>query len=240
MLKSAKPYFKERATQNAQANINLEVIKPLAIAMLPFEEQKAIAAILSTWDVAIEKTEQLIELKRTCHKKLIHRLITCNSNRRNWKVFKIDDLIEERKEKSIENDQFHSLTSSRNGIVLQSEYFNKQVTSRDTTGYKVIRKGDFTYRSMSDDGLFVFNRLADIDVGIISPAYGVFFPKSVHGNFLYYLLNSDNFRSLLSREVQGGTRTALRLNALKNIKVQLPAFNEQKEISDFFVDHLWN
>ena len=62
-LQSKKKYFESCATQNAQANINLQVIKPLKLTVPEPDEQKAIADLLSTWDEAIEKTEQLIQAK---------------------------------------------------------------------------------------------------------------------------------------------------------------------------------
>lgn len=54
------------------------------------------------------------------------------------------------------NNEYEVLSSTANGIYLQSEYFNKQAASNDTTGYKIIPRGYITYRSMSDTGEFHF------------------------------------------------------------------------------------
>ena len=62
----------------------------------------------------------------------------------------LDTFLREVNEKTTVNDQYPVLTSSKAGIILQSDYFNKQVASRENTGYKVIRRGQFTYRAMSD------------------------------------------------------------------------------------------
>ena len=123
------------------------------------------------------------------------------------------------------------LTSSRRGLFLQSEYFSKQVTSEDNTGYKIMRRGDFTFRSMSDDGRFVFNRLEKYDTGIISPAYGVFYAEGVCPEFLAHYLNSNYFAQLLARETQGGTRKALRFSALASMEVELPKRADQERIA---------
>ncbi len=64
-LTSKKQFFKSQATQNAQANINLNTIRPIKILLPPLPEQKAIADLLSTWDKAIEKSERLIRVKET-------------------------------------------------------------------------------------------------------------------------------------------------------------------------------
>ena len=83
--------------------------------------------------------------------------------------------------------------SSRQGIFLQDEYFSKQIASVDNTGYKIVRKGEFTYRSMSDDGHFVFNRLDDYEAGIVSPAYVVFRTKGVNSDFFKEFINSNMY-----------------------------------------------
>ena len=69
------------------------------------------------------------------------------------------------------------------------EYFNKQTASENNIGYKIIPKGYFTYRSMSDTGNFTFNIQERINFGIVSPAYPVFSTKLEKCNkkFLYEL-----------------------------------------------------
>jgi len=59
------------------------------------------------------------------------------------------------KRKNHLNKNLPILTSSRKGIYLQDEYFNRIVASKDISNYKMIKKGEFTYRSMSDDETFV-------------------------------------------------------------------------------------
>ena len=95
----------------------------------------------------------------------------------------------------------------------------------------VMRRGDFTFRSMSDDGRFVFNRLEKYDFGIISPAYGVFYADGVSPEFLAHYLNSSYFAQLLTRETQGGTRKALRFSALAGMEVDLPKRVDQERIA---------
>lgn len=51
-------------------------IKGFKISVPPLKEQEKIAEILSTWDSAIEKQEQLIEKKKEFKKGLMQRLLT--------------------------------------------------------------------------------------------------------------------------------------------------------------------
>lgn len=230
-LESKKELLDSLAPQNAQKNINLEVLRPLALDVPPLGEQQRIASTLGSWDDAIQKTEQLIAAKERRHAWLLQRLIDQDAARRNWAQVALGDLILERSEHSTQHDEYPVLTSSRRGLFLQSQYFSKQVTSADNTGYKIMRMGDFTFRSMSDDGRFVFNRLEKHEAGIISPAYGVFHANGVDPNYLAHLLNSNYFAQLLARETQGGTRKALRLSALASIEVVLPKQADQVRIA---------
>lgn len=231
------PYYRYLATREQFAgggvqNLNVQIVKKYKILIPPLDEQTYIANTLEKWDRAIEVTENLITAKQQQFEWLSTRLLLKNPNLKHWKTETLGSFIEERKDKSTLQDQYPCLTSSRRGMFLQEEYFSKQVASKDNTGYKIIQRNDFTFRSMSDDGLFVFNKQNIIDTGLISPAYAVFYPKkNMDGDFLYYFLNSPAFRRALACEVQGGTRTALKLNALKKLDVELPDFSEQKSIA---------
>ena len=64
------------STQNAQKNINLEVLRPLLLVTPPLPEQRRIAEILATWDRAIETVENLIANARAQKKALMQSLLT--------------------------------------------------------------------------------------------------------------------------------------------------------------------
>ena len=151
-----------------------------------------------------------------------------------WASIRLGDLLRPSNERSIRSDQFPVLTSSRSGLHLQSEYFNRVVASKDNTGYKVIRKGQFTYRAMSDDGFFRFNRLSEHEAGITSPAYEVFECDTNKADpiFIDYLLNSGIVLSQIYGAAQGGTRLSLRLSTLSEFEAEIPPLSEQKKIAE--------
>ncbi len=228
----AKNYFLSCAKQTTNlASINSSQLKELPVIVPPIVEQRAIVNVSGAWDTNIQKTEQLIAAKERRHRGLFQRLINRQAARRHWKTFTLGELIRERSERSTQHDEHLVLTSARRGLFLQSEYFSKQVTSNDNTGYKIMRRGDFTFRSMSDDGRFVFNRLEKHDAGIISPAYSVFHADGVSPKFLAHVLNSAYSAQLLALETQGGTRKALRFSALAGMKIDLPGKLDQERIA---------
>ena len=147
-----------------------------------------------------------------------------------WKKVRLRDCIREVNERTIENNQYEVLTSSKSGIYSQEEYFDKQVASKDNTGYKILRKGQFTYRSMSDNGTFTINRLENKEIGIVSPAYPVFEVTSINGDYLKYFFSSELFRKAIHTLSQGSTRTALKYKDLSDIELLLPPIEQQEKI----------
>ena len=147
-----------------------------------------------------------------------------------WKKVKLGDCIKEVNERTTKNNQYEVLTSSKSGIYSQEEYFDKQVASKDNTGYKIIKRGQFTYRSMSDNGTFTINRLENKDIGIVSPAYPVFEVTNINAEYLKYFFKSEEFRKAIYNLSQGSTRTALKYKDLSNIDILLPSIEEQEKI----------
>ena len=147
-----------------------------------------------------------------------------------WKKVKLGDCIKEVVEKTTENNQYEVLTSSKDGIFSQEEYFDKQVASKNNVGYKIIKKGQFTYRSMSDSGRFTINKLDNKDIGIVSPAYPVFEAKEINSDYLKYFFDSEMFKKAIHNLSQGSTRTALKYKDLTEIEMFIPSIAEQKKI----------
>ena len=145
---------------------------------------------------------------------------------------KLEELVEEVSERTTVNNQHPVLTSSRSGIYLQEEYFKKQVASKDNTGYRIIRKGEFTYRAMSDTGEFYPNKLECTDIGIVSPAYPVFKIKDnrILPDYLRYYFRSRLFQKSITAFVQGSTRASMKFGKMKLISIDLPDKDKQNQI----------
>lgn len=143
---------------------------------------------------------------------------------------KLSECVKEINDRTTESNQYEVLTSSKNGIFSQEEYFDKQVASKDNTGYKIIKNGQFTYRSMSDSGTFTINRLEDKEIGIVSPAYPVFEARNIDAEFLKYYFKSELFNKAILNLSQGSTRTALKFKDLIDIEIYFPEIEEQKRI----------
>lgn len=144
----------------------------------------------------------------------------------------LGSILSEVNEKTTKNNQYPVLTSSKSGLYLQSNYFNKQVASKDNTGYKIIKRNQFTYRAMSDTGKFFPNMLDCADVGIVSPAYPVFeiSDKSVIiPEYLKYFFKSNSFQHSIASFAQGSTRTSVKFNKMKTVIINIPSIETQME-----------
>ena len=156
-----------------------------------------------------------------------------------WEQRKLGDNIVEYTEKTTENNQYPVLTSSRKGIFFQTDYYDgNQIASADNTGYNIVPYGYFTYRHMSDDEIFHFNINDIAENGIVSTLYPVFTTdKNLDSRYLQYQLNyGKEFAKYAILQKQGGSRTYMYLNKLKELRLTIPNFvEEQKKISAYFM-----
>ena len=145
---------------------------------------------------------------------------------------RLRDWIEERNERTTVSDQHPVLTCSQDGILLQSAYFKKQIASQDNTGYKIVHRGDFTYRAMSDTGRFYIHQMDCAEIGIVSPAYPVFYLKDgapIVPEYLLLFFESELFHELVSSKSKGSTRLSLRMSKIGDITVEFPEVDEQNK-----------
>lgn len=75
-LSNSKSYFENRATQNAQKNINLQVLKPFPIALPAMAEQHGIANVLTAVDDKLDAIARQIEVAETLKKGLMQTLFS--------------------------------------------------------------------------------------------------------------------------------------------------------------------
>jgi type I restriction enzyme S subunit len=230
-------YYKE-IHQNLGATINSingSDLKLFKIPIPPLPEQQKIATILSTWDAAIDNCKAIIDKLKKRNKGLAQQLLTgkirVKGFEKKWTKEMLEIYLVKHDEKSTVNNQYPILTSSRRGIFLQSEYYTRDVASEDNTGYNVVPRGFFTYRHMSDDLIFKFNRNTIVDKGIVSTLYPVFTTKNINELFLLYKLNEGNeFKIHALEQKQGGSRTYIYFKSLCQLKLNMPSTEEQNAI----------
>ena len=151
-----------------------------------------------------------------------------------WRVEQVSKYIEEYKFFSNDISHIPVYSSSRKGLVPQSDYYNQREAVETNLGYKVVPQGYVTYRHMSDDDVFHFNINKTGENVLVSSEYPVFTSSdNCDLSFLISVLNNTaRFRYFCKMQKLGGTRTRLYLDNLKRYALALPPFDEQKKIAE--------
>ena len=196
------------------------------------EEQSKIAEILMKWDESIELYKALINEMDKKRAFIIRQIV---SKKAAWKVYSFFDILEERIEYSKVNNQHEVLSSTKQGLFAQNEYFDKQVASENNIGYKVIREGDLV---LSPQNLWLgnINYNNSFEIGIVSPSYKVFkikdgFDKTLVSTIMKlpimlhkYVLSSEQGASVVRRN--------LNMDLFYQITISLPDSEEQQKLGN--------
>lgn len=211
------------------------------------KEQQKIADFLSNVDEVIAASEEevanLEQQKKAVMQKIFSQEVRFKRDDgsvfSDWEEIRLGDHLIQFTDITTENNQYPALTSSRKGIFLQENYFNRQVASEDNTGYNIVPYGYFTYRHMSDDAVFHFNINYIVENGIVSTLYPVFTTDSViDDNFLQHYLNeSPSFAKYCIMQKQGGSRTYMYFKKLSAYVGYIPSLPEQQKIADFLTSY---
>lgn len=245
-LQSLKVHLDRRSTQNAQKNINLELLRPVAILTPPRHEQDRIADILSTWDGAIEITEKLLANSKIHKNALAQQLLTArqrfSSFSDHWLHLPISS-ISERITRRNDGSGLPILTiSSTQGFVRQDEKYSRYMAGKSAEDYIALRSGEFAYNK-GNSKTYEFGCIFPLEQypeALVPHVYVCFALKpDLHAPFYQQLFEADYLRPQLKRIVKTGVRN----NGLLNITptefletaVPVPSVEEQKAIADTLI-----
>ncbi|HBC5609543.1 TPA: restriction endonuclease subunit S [Klebsiella oxytoca] len=123
-----------------------------------------------------------------------------------------------------------SVTNSE-GFTRSSDYFSKEVFSKDVSNYKIVKPGQFSYNpSRINVGSIDYLR-HDCSV-LVSPLYIVFeAQKDIYADYLLRYLKSDFGNAQIRANTEGAVRDSLKFKGLEKIKLPLPFLNDQIRIA---------
>lgn len=151
-----------------------------------------------------------------------------------WIESSLGVYIHEYKKLSNEIEKYPVYSSSRQGLIPQSQYYDNREAVETNLGYKIVPNGYVTYRHMSDDDIFHFNVNGTGSEILVSSEYPVFTStsKGVLGYIIPMLNNSARFRYFCRTQKMGGTRTRLYYKNLCTYKVAFPPLSKQAKIAE--------
>lgn len=207
-------------------------------------EQRKIGDFFSKLDRHIELEEKKLELLEQQKKGYMQKIFSQElrfkddkgNDYPNWENEKLGDLINEVNERTTSNNQYVLLSSTKNGLLSQEEYFKKQIGSKDSTGYKILRLNQLV---LSPQNLWLgnINFNQRFNIGIVSPSYRIYnLSHQFDINFAKDLLKSPRYIYEYAQASEQGAsvvRRNLNLELFYSINISLPSIEEQRKIGAF-------
>ena len=214
-------------------NIGQENIKTLSFYFPNEIEQVKIANLLSKIDERIQTQSKIIELKQSLIKDIEDKLL--------WKSAStysrhISDFLTELNDKSKIQNQYPLLSSTKKGLFLQTDYFNKEAASSNNIGYKIVHEGDII---ISPQNLWMGNITYNDKFvnGLVSPSYRIYKVKEEY-NAYYISRILMSYRALslyknISEQGASIVRRNLNVDAFNELCFPIPNIKRQDEVSLF-------
>ena len=191
-------------------------------------EQEKITNFLMLLDKKIELQQRKIEALKIYKKGLMQKYFES----KNGKKIKMSEILEEVINKTTENNQYDVISSTKEGLFLQSEYFNRSIASDNNIGYKILKKNQIV---LSPQNLWMgnINYNNKYEIGMVSPSYKIFninkkLDKDYIANLLktnkaiyYYTINSEQGASIVRRN--------LNIESFYEINFVIPNIAEQNK-----------
>lgn len=235
-LESRKNDLISAATQNAQKNINLQVLRPLQLKVPPPDEQYRIGQVLHAWDKAIDSLRGLVAAKQARKRALMQELLSGRKRfaefaDKPWKPTPIRELIKESRILGSDGRTAKKITVKLygKGVVGKEE---KQLGSVNTK-YYVRRAGQFIYSKLDFlNGAFgvIPQSLDGYETTLDLPCFD-FTDKIVPEYFLSYVTREEFYSSFLGSAIGGRKARRISPDELLNREILLPEKAEQQKIA---------
>lgn len=217
----------QEASGCAQPNISPKQIALYEIPEFePKEISKIVEALDNVTDIIKMRQQQLAKLDELVKARFVELL---NDSE---KEVRLDDLISPYKAEKCGNNTYPVLSiTMRNGLMLQSDRFKKEIASGDKSQYKVVPRNKLVVAFPIDEGLLSAQTI--VDAGIVSPAYNLYSidESKVMPKVLEYILRSDKSIQYYLSKLRGTTlrRRMIPKEDFYSMPIQLPTIDRQKQ-----------
>lgn len=194
-------------------------------------EQDKISFFLKLIDKRIQTQIKIIELKKSIIKKIEETIFWCSSINN---LVPVSLFLDEINEKSQIQNLYPILSSTKKGLFLQSEYFNKEAASSNNIGYKIVHKENVI---ISPQNLWMGNITYNnkFENGLVSPSYRVFKIKGqynpIYVSHLLMTYRAVSMYKTISEQGASIVRRNLNIDAFNELLFPLPNRKKQDEVS---------
>ncbi|HDE0341086.1 TPA: restriction endonuclease subunit S [Staphylococcus aureus] len=233
------------SSTSANTNINQESLKKVKIPIPCMDEQQKIGQFFSKLDRQIELEEQKLELLQQQKKGYMQKIFSQElrfkdengNDYSDWEEKQLGEVADRviRKNKNFESKKPLTI-SGQLGLIDQTEYFSKSVSSKNLENYTLIKNGEFAYNKSYSNGypLGAIKRLTRYDSGVLSSLYICFSIKSeMSKDFMEAYFDSTHwYREVSGIAVEGARNHGLlniSVNDFFTILIKYPSLEEQKK-----------
>jgi Restriction endonuclease S subunits len=254
LLDTKKEELDSKATQNAQKNINLQVLKPLLFATPSFAEQTQIGSYFQNLDNLISlhqaKVNKLVNLKKAMLEKMFPKPgadvpeIRFKGFEGAWEEKSLGKIAIVRTGFPFDSDGF-----SFDGeylVITNGNIQNESPHVDNTTGNRINIKNETIIREyvlnindilVTMDGTVGRTAKVADTKQILAQRVGRLTANS-NPDFLYYVLNTGDFYKNMVLISSGGTIKHISLNEISSYLIKIPKIKEEEQKIGFYFKNL--
>jgi len=227
-------------------------LKKIKVALPPISEQQKIAEILTIWDEAIERQNQLINLLEQRKHGLMQQLLTGKKRLKGfteeWKTVKLGEI----------GNTYNGLTGKTkenfgngNPFITYMNVFSSPKVNLSKVGYVNINDNEKQNLVKYGDIFFTVSSETPKEVGMSSVlidhinntylnsfcfGFRLFDFKTLLPEYAQYFFRNKNFRKKMYVLAQGSTRFNISKKEVLKIKIKIPSILEQITISKILTE----
>lgn len=210
-----------------------------------YEQKKIDSILLKLTDLIAaneDKLEQLKTLKKLMMQKIFSQEWRFKGFTDPWEQRKLFEVTERVTRKNTQLQSTLPLTiSAQYGLIDQNTFFDKQVASRDVSGYYLIKNGEFAYNKSYSKGYPVgtIKRLDKYSEGVLSTLYILFKVTNADSQFLVtYFEGNKWYQEVMKRATEGARNHGLLNISPKdffNMHLFIPVKSEQYKVGSIIL-----
>lgn len=223
----------------SREGLNYSQIRAIELPIPTLPQQRRIAAILSTWDDALERLSTQIDKKNhvfaSLREHLIHGAVRIGQRNNEWPMVTLSDVttpLTKRNGAQYSRDRVMGVTKAE-GVVPMREH----VVAEDISRYLVLPPKGFAYNPMRINigSIAMSHHPGDV---IVSPDYVVFACREerLRSRFLDHLRRTKAWADYMTIAGNGSVRVRIYYADLGGFEFHLPSVDEQDVIIDILSD----